>query len=72
MEKITQKLLLSKYKEALEGMYMESGIWTLPAIDCSVAVGKVKDNHGRIVEVQIKVTSEEDEWLDNDDEIEED
>jgi hypothetical protein len=63
MVKITQKLLLQKYKEALEGINLEHGIWTLPAEDCTVAVGNAEDAHGRTVQVQIKVTADETEWL---------
>jgi|GEM_PF-2275209 len=60
---VASEVLQEKLKEALDGLYVESGIWTLPALSSTVLVASGEDKHGRDIQIQIIVTAEEDDFI---------
>ncbi len=52
--------LQKKLKEAIDGTFLHG----MAFLDCKVLAGKVKTPDGRDAEVHITVTTEEDEWFD--------
>ncbi len=70
IDKMKADLLYEKYEEAMNGMYMNSGIWTVESSSCTQVVGHIEDAHGREVEVVITIQADTEEWIDKGEEEE--